>query len=204
MKTTVAPGQAIQRGFDLVRWLATQMNGVPMSATLRNRLAGACFSITQDHHSAIIVLLEQSLYASAFALVRSVLESYVRGLWLLHAATDEQLKKFSEGGEPPPIAAMLSAIEQDPTYQGGTLSRIKAESWNDMCSYAHTGSLQVIRWQSETAIEQNYAAEEVNEVTRFSGAIALLSGIGIARLAEDDALAQRLLERSRIEAGERA
>ena len=203
MATVLTTGQAIQRGFDLVRWLATEMNDVPMAATLRNRLAGGCFSIVQDHHTAVIVLLEQGLYASAFALVRSIYEAYVRGLWLFHSATDDQLAKFAAGKEPPKMAAMLEAIEQDPAYEGGTLSRIKAESWSDLCSYAHTGSLQVTRWQSETAIEQNFPREELIEVTKFSASIALLSGIGIASLAENEELALRLLERSLFEASER-
>ena len=62
-----------------------------------------------------------------------------------------------------------------------------------MCEYTHTGALQVQRWLTETGIEQNYPTEELEMLANFAGAIALLSGIGTALLAQNERLANRLL-----------
>ena len=192
-----APQAAVARQFEVAKWLATELNGLPVVASLRNRVSGGCLTVTQDHHCAIALLLEKELFASAFALVRIQFESYVRGLWLAHVATDGQVAQFSTGTEPPPMNALLASLENVESFQDGHLSHIKQESWSAMCSYTHTGGLQVQRWQTAEAIEQNYLPEEIVGVATFSGSIALLAGIGMATLANDDALGQRMLSKSR-------
>jgi hypothetical protein len=161
-------------------------------------MAGGCLSVSQDHHSAIVHLLDSRLYASAFALVRAQYDAYVRGLWLSFCATEDEVAAFSSGNEPKKmnnIGALLTELETVEAYEGGQLSNFKADSWSAMCSYTHTGGLQVQRWQTQEAIEPNYAIEEICEVAKVSGAFALLAGVGIASIAKDDALAMRLLEK---------
>jgi hypothetical protein len=186
----------IKRSFDLGHWLAAELNDLSLPASLRHRSSAACLSVTQDHQLAITSLIEQGLYSSAFALIRPLFESYVRGLWLAHCASDKELDAFSKGGEPPGITKLLAAIEALPSFADGRLSNIKAQSWNAMCEFTHTGSLQVQRWNTESSIEQNYPPEELIEALSFSGAIALLSGIGMATLAANELLELKLLERS--------
>ena len=58
---------------------------------------GSCFGIAQEHHHAIILLLEKGLCASAFALVRPAFEAYVRGEWLALCADEEGVSRFLNG-----------------------------------------------------------------------------------------------------------
>ncbi len=190
-----APQAAIQSAHAVAKWLATELYDLPIDASLRNRLSGGCLSVCQDHQCAITLLLDEHFYASAFALVRPQYESYVRGLWLAHCATDKQISGFSCAKEPPKLGEMLSTIEKQEAYDAGTLSRFKLEMWSALCSYTHTGGLQVQRWQTKSGVESNYPPEEICEVARVSASFALLSGIGMAALAKNDALANRLLER---------
>ena len=92
---------------------------------------------------------------------------------------------------------MLKAVEQTPSYAGGQLSTIYAKSWDTMCAYTHTGAQQVQRWNTSDSIAPNYSDEEVNEVLCFTGTFALLSTLGLATVAADEALANRVLEKSR-------
>ena len=188
---------AVERGFALINWLAAELNGLPVEASLRNQLSAACLSIAQDHHAGVIVLLERGLFASAVALVRTQYEAYVRGVWLAHCASEGQLQRFARGGKPPPIASQLASIETHEAYREGQLSSIKLASWSAMCSFTHTGTLQVDRWLTAEAIEQNYPAEDLVQTANFTGAIALLSGIAMAALAGREELAQRLLAKSK-------
>ena len=186
----------IQKSFAMAHWLAAELNGLSLSSSLRHRSSGACLSVTQDHQLAITSLIEQGIYSSAFALVRPLFESYVRGLWLAHCATDGEVEAFSTGGEPPGISKLLSALEALPMFNDGRLSNIKTQSWDAMCAYTHTGSLQVQRWNTETAIEQNFPPEELIEALSFSSSIALLSALGMATLAANESLEAKLLERA--------
>jgi hypothetical protein len=193
---TDAPA-AIERSLEIAGWLAQQLHDRTLPASLRTRVAGGCFFVTQEHHCAIALLLKHELYASAFALLRPQYESYVRGLWCAHSATEEDLDRFTKGAEPPPITKLLASIEEHEAYSAGTLSSWKAQGWSAMCSYTHTGSLQVQRFQTETSIESNFPPEELVEVANASATFALLSGIGTAALGNHEALSLAILQRSK-------
>jgi len=64
-----------------------------------------------------------------------------------------------------------------------------------MCGYTHTGGLHVQRWITADGIEPNYSKEELLEALRFADIIASLSVLGVLTIAEDDAMAQKVLDR---------
>ena len=191
--------ERLARSHELAAWIERQVDGLPGPALLRNRLASPCFVVVQEHHQAILLLFAQRhpLHASAFALVRPVYESLVRGVWLWHCASEAELQAFSKGGKPPSMPTILKAVEQTPSYAGGQLSAVYSRSWETMCAYTHTGAQQIQRWNTSDLIAANYSDEEVDEVLRFTGTFALLSTLGLATVAADDALAHRTLEKSR-------
>ncbi len=160
----------------------------------RTRAAGSCFAIAQEHHHAIVKLIEFGLFASAFALVRVEFEAYVRGEWLSQCAGDAIIEAFLRGKEPPRINCLLSELEMLESFNKKILSQIKQKNWKTMCGFTHTGGLQVQRWNTEDGIEANYSEEEVLEVLGFAEIIASLAVIGVARLAGNDLLANRTLE----------
>jgi len=193
----MTPTQAIARGFSLINWLAEHLNGLPVLASPRNQLSAVCLSVAQDHHTAVIVLLERELYASAFTLVRPLYEAYVKGVWLANCATESQVQRFARIGDAPPISGQIAALEKIEAFREGNLTRIHVESWAAMCSFTHTGILQVERWLTGKAIEQTFQPEDLIQAANFTGAIALMSGIGMATLAARSSLAELILERAR-------
>ncbi|ADE11980.1 DUF6988 family protein [Sideroxydans lithotrophicus] len=188
----------LSQGHDLAAWIEQQVCDMQLSGSVRVRLAGTCFIVAQEHHQAILLLLSQThpLHAPAFALVRPVFEAYLRGLWLAHCAKDAELEGFSHGKSPPKMPSILSAIEQTPGFDSGQLSDIYKQSWSDMCAYAHTGSQQVLRWNTGDAIQPNYSDAEVDEVLSFTGSIALLSTLGLAAIATNESLAASVLAKA--------
>lgn len=151
--------------------------------------------MAQEHHQAILMLLTQThpFHASAFALVRPVFESYLRGVWLAHCAVDADLEHFAHGNNPPKMPTMLAAIEQTPGFGSGRLSAIYTQSWSAMCAYTHTGSLQILRWNTGDALQPDYSDAEVDEVLSFIGVFALLSTLGLAAISANESLAARVL-----------
>jgi hypothetical protein len=160
----------------------------------RTRAAGSCFAIAQEHHHAIVRLIEWKLFAAAFALVRSEFEAYIRGEWLLHCASDTVVEAFLRGKEPPKIDCLLSELEMLDIFNEKVLSSVKGKSWKSMCAYAHTGGLHVQRWNTVDGIEANYARDEILEILMFAEVFSSLAVIGIVRLAGDDELAVRVFE----------
>lgn len=178
-------------------WLRLAVHERSLPANNRVRAAASCLAIAQDHHHAIVVLLDARLYASCFALVRVAFEAYVRGEWLALCATDAQVRKFLKGREPPKIDFLLSALERTDAFKEGMLSLIKKRTWKALCAYTHTGGLHVQRWNTSDGIEPNYSIDELLEVLRFADIVATLSVLGVVSLMNDEQLAEKLLERFR-------
>ena len=175
-----------------VRWLANN----------RVRAAGSCLGIAQDHHHAIVVLLDARLYASCFALLRVAFEAYVRGEWLALCATDTQVRNFLNGREPPKIDNLLGALARKDAFKEGRLSLIKKRNWKALCGYTHTGGIHVQRWNTSDGIEANYSIAELLEALRFADMIATLSVLGVLSLADDAETSEKVLERFKARMGE--
>lgn len=187
---------SLRRACALSKLLSSKLHNQSLPANLRNRVAGACLAVALEHQQAMVVLLGQDppLCASAFALVRPVFESYLRGLWISHCASDRQVESFSKGGRPPDAASLVFAVEKVGEFDGKQLTAIYTKHWGALSSYTHTGGLQVQRWNTAEAIEPRFEDTEVAEVLEFTAAIALLSAVSMASLAKNEGLAQELLK----------
>lgn len=178
----------------LMRILSTTLHELSMPANLRSRVATACFGVALDHHHAITILVANDRMASAFALARPVFESFIRGTWLTHCSTDEQVQSFSTGWSPPKIKNLLGDIESKPGYSENNLSAIKASSWDSMCSYTHTGGLKIQRWQTESSVEPQYRQTEVEEVLSFVNLFASLSALEIVGISGSEERLEALIK----------
>lgn len=185
-----------------VEQLRLSVHELEVPSNNRARAAGSCLAIAQEHHHAIVRLIEERLFASSFALLRIEFETYVRGEWLLQCASDLMIDAFLRGKEPPRIYCLLTDLEMTESFNEKLLSQIKSQTWKSMCAYTHTGGLHVQRWNTEDGIEPNYSREEVLEVLKFAETIASLAVISVAQLARNDGLAIRTLNafKERIEA----
>lgn len=150
----------------------------------RIRAAVKLFGIVQDHHFAIVFLLRHEFYSSIMALLRSVFEAYLRGLWIKHCATDTQVQKFIRGKQPPKNECMIEAIEDLPDFGKDTLSRIKKNAWKEMCDFAHAGGLYLERWESEDGIEANFDPAELENALNYSELLAAMSGLEVVQMNE--------------------
>ncbi len=186
---------------DYLNWLGRSIHECEMPGNLRVRVAASCLAIAQDHHHAIVVLLDHSLFASSFALLRCEFEAYVRGEWLALCATDEEVEAFSKGEEPPKMGRLLESLEKTPAFAEKILSRVKANSWDAMCAYTHTGGLHVQRWGTDEAIEPNYEPGEIQEVLSFAETFGALAVVGVAYLANNDKVAEDVLAKFKERTG---
>lgn len=196
------PAERLRTAGEYVEWLRLRIHDRQLPATDRVRAVGACMAVVQDHHHAIALLIQESLYAPAFALLRVAFEAYVRGQWLWLCAKESEIRRFFKGWEPPSPGLLIEAVEKHPAFVEQVLSGLKNRHWNAMCAYTHTGGLQVQRWNTPDAIEPNYDPREVNEALFFSEWIASLSVVAFATIASDDQLAIEVLEKLKARANE--
>lgn len=187
----------IQRSEVLINWIGDRLGGTALPANLRFRLAAGCLDAALEHYRAIVLLIAHSFHGSAFALVRSMFEAYVRGAWLHQCASEDQLQLFKRGTLGHSFGSFLSDLEKLDAFREGVLSSVKKKSWDVMCGFTHTGFDQVVRRNTENDIGPNYEVDELIEALDFADGIAIMAGVEFAHLASDDYLAMAFLEKAK-------
>ncbi len=189
---------ALARSAELSNWIDSSIHGLEIPSGDREAMAAALFDQVHEHHKAIQLLLESSLVGSAFSLVRPTLESFVRGVWLLRCASEEDVENFKKDKiVDKSFGDLIKEIEARPGYDVDVLSKVKTEGWSAMCSYAHGGYLQAVRRITPTQITGNYSEDEMLEVINSSSTIALLAAFEMFSMAKRQDLLEAVLERMR-------
>ena len=140
-----------------------------------------------EHHAAMLLLCRNGLLGSAFALGRSIVESMYRGMWINFCATDAQLAEFNRDDRFP-VKMPQMAREIDVKYRAdGFFEDLLNRSWAALCSYTHTGLLQLGRRFTQHKVESAYTDQEVVEITTTATTcILLLTGKFMAVQGHDD------------------
>jgi len=186
----------IAKSESLIQWLDRTLNGIKIKADVRSKLAAGCLDTALEHQKAIVLLVAKQLYGSAYALIRVLYESYIRGIWLHRCASDEEVNSFRHGKIKKQIGELIQEIEKIDGFEGGVLSSIKNASWGSMNSYTHSGNLQAVRRLTEHTIESNYEPKEIEEVINFVNAMSFQVAIAITILGGTQEVAAVLLSKA--------
>lgn len=169
------------------------INTLTVPSLDRTRVAAALHQLSFEHFTGIHVLINAGIPSAAFALYRPQLEAYVRGAWYHRCATDEQVAQFLTGAEPPSPGTQIEALEAMELFDRGSLSQLKKATWRNLCDFTHGGMIQVkARAATANEIAQNYKVEHVAGMLTASATTAYLAAVGLAAVAENDAIALHL------------
>jgi hypothetical protein len=137
----------------------------------KSQILLAYHSIMVEHHYAILLLIQNDLNGSAFALVRSLYEPLYRAHWIVGCATTKQLDEVLKGKDIfPKMNEMVEKI--DAAFGiGDFFQNIKKISWGPMNDYTHSGIRQIGRRFKDDVVEPSYETGEIIEV---------INGINIA------------------------
>ena len=167
--------QRVEQSEDLIHWIDRFLEGLSVPANDRAIIAAACQDIALEH-KAIVLSTRYLFHGSAFGLVRLQFEAYVRGAWLRHCASGEEVARFIERDKlDHNFGELVTALEGQEAFNVGVISGIKAQSWKEMSSFTHTGLVQVVRRITSTKVEAIYPEEEVIGTLDFVDPVALWS-----------------------------
>lgn len=180
------------------RWMgecASLINGTSFLRSNRLRVAIALLHLSIEHHQGVHVLVSQGLVGSALALLRPQFETYVRGVWFHHCASDKQIADFLKGVEPPGVGKLIGAVEKVEGFNCGTLGELKKSIYDNLCDFTHGGATQVKGRNSMDEVVSNYLPGHLIGVLEASLVLSLHAAIAIATAAEDVALSNQLLQK---------
>jgi hypothetical protein len=148
---------------------------------LRYHVAFQSGLLSLDHATAALSLIHAGCFPSAYALMRPQFESLVRGIWLLHAASDAWVRKLSEplsnesanrANSCPMMGDMLRELKDAPKRPGHIieqLERYRDVTWKGLNSYAHGGLHPLSRTTT------GYPAELTYDVLQNSNGVVALT-----------------------------
>lgn len=158
----------------------------------RSEIAFQSGLLSLEHGFSALILVEQELYSSSLSLMRPQYESLLRGVWLLYAATNEEVVKLTRpltvlsaqqaANADFSVKKMLDKLESCPdapmalTLQLKEFKEITGKALND---YTHGGLHALSR--SSTG----YPIQLIYDVVRNSNAVVAI-GAQLASILTDD------------------
>jgi hypothetical protein len=114
-------------------------------------------AVAIEHHEAISLLIDRQLTGSAFALVRSMVDTVVRAHWINLVASDEQVAQARRDDKNafPSMSKMSEAV--DKVYGENEFFKQFTSAWDAMCN---------TRTQAHDRLRFGSPARTCNRVTR--------------------------------------
>lgn len=107
----------VNSGLALIELTDRNMDDLSVADNCRHRIALSCLQLTLEHANSSFLLIQHGFIGTAAALIRVIFESYVRGMWVLHAASDAEINKFLED-KTPKTSDLLLRLEKIPDLYG--------------------------------------------------------------------------------------
>jgi len=174
-KSLLATHEMLSNTRNLLATVDKEIEGIELDSSDRNILSGSLFDVALDHAKAIVTLLENNIYASAYALARPLFESFVRAAWIQHCASDSEITLIIKKDEfRLSFGKMLDAVENEREWPN-TLTELKKSVWNSMHSYTHGGLQLVSRRIKNGSIEHDVNRQEIAGLLQIVALISFLS-----------------------------
>ncbi|WPM28972.1 hypothetical protein OGV25_13390 [Pseudomonas sp. P1B16] len=155
------------------------LHGVPAYPGIRHEIALVACGMALEHALSLRLLVSAGYYTSALSMLRLQYEALTRSVWILYAATDQQvgtlgspltLEAEHAAKKMPMFAAMLNQIvEKAPEQASSMLLNFKEVNYQAMNSFVHSG-LHPLRRHAE-----GYPAALVQDVLRNSNGLNMMT-----------------------------
>ena len=188
----------LKQSDDVLIWVHSKLDGIRLPELphdKRTQLGSACFHVSIEHSQAIVILMHERLYGSVIAFIRPLFEAFVRGLWLMQAATGEDIDRAGQDVFPG-FGKLVADLEQ-PLGENfdGPLSQIKTHRWRELCSYTHTGFRQIGARLTADGLGYGYKDSQLHDALLWADSVAIMSTMSFAYLAKNEILSDEAQER---------
>jgi Family of unknown function (DUF6988) len=137
------------------------------SGGIKTRVLVGYVDIALEHHEAIWLLKERKMIGSAFVLVRSVFDCWLRALWINAIASEEQIERAGRDALTFPSMRQMRA-DIKPVYSTShtledvdRLFQFLESLWRILSSYTHSGGRQLARRFTGDQVKPSYPDSEI-------------------------------------------
>ncbi len=155
--------------------------GTEAELSQAKKLAVASLCICLDHREATLLLAAHGARTSAFAMMRPVFESCVRGCWFGFVATNDQIDHFFAGKLSTKLETMARAVSRtEPAL--GVMASLASLFKDRLDEFTHGTGAQLARWYGPTEVSPRHSAGEVIDVLRFVDSVGLVACVAREKL----------------------
>jgi hypothetical protein len=161
------PDDIALRGAELRTRMRELLSQGEYSGGIKTRVLAGYVDIALEHHEAIWLLNERKLTGSAFALVRSVFDCWLRALWINAIATEQQIEQAGRDELKFPSMRQMRA-DIKPVYSKSDvledvdrLFHFLESLWRILSSYTHSGGRQLARRFTGDHVKPSYTDLEI-------------------------------------------
>lgn len=177
---------------ELSIWLHQYTNESEFNNVLdREKWAICLWQQALDIEDGIGVLLERNLPGAALALARPLFECYVRGVWLLNAATDDEIERFLSGEyyQEFGIFNLAKAIGSDAETGGAWINEIINAHIKVLHDLTHGGTSHISTRCFSDTIEPRYPEDNLISLVQLGIEVKIRSSaIILARMEKYEVL----------------
>jgi len=158
---------------------------IQFTTTNRLRISNSYYRLAMDHQIAVILMVEHTLFGSAKAMLRPLLDAFARGVWFKEKATDDQIRGFLTEGEnsrvPPPYPVLFKALDEVDRFEFSFTGLYKTylPMFHD---FTHGGLHQIGAYNTANDIQANFTPEDIAGTLRAS---ATLGWLACSEMAEN-------------------
>lgn len=180
----------------LSNWLHEQLNEGRFEGGRQQHWGSALLQHSWEVADAIVSLLDRTppLPGPSWSLARPLCESFVRGVWMLHCASDEDTERFQQGKLPkfPELLERISSDDEASLHAAW----LRATSANKVVfdDFTHGGIEHVLRRVGEDMVEPRYPERELEHLLGLSVEVYLRVGWELLSLMGDAGAKRQLLE----------
>lgn len=161
---------------------------------LRNTVFHALADLVPEHFGAIILLVEQrQFFGSAFALLRPLIETYLRAIWVNSIASDEELAMISQGAKELPKFSVCRAAVEAYFAQNGVsgLYDMHSDFVKSLHGFTHSGLEQITNRISASfeITPYKYPDSGITALLDQAGRFAVMAAMISAQAIEGDSTA---------------
>ncbi len=163
------------------------------AADLRNTVFHALVDLMPEHFGAIILLVErQQFFGSAFALLRPLIETYLRAVWIQSIVSEEELATIGKRQkEFPRFSVCRAAVEAYFERNGVSgLYDMGTGFVRSLHGFTHSGLEQIVN-RINTSLEitpYNYPESSVTGLLDQAGRFAVMAAMISAQAVEGNAI----------------
>jgi len=175
----------MQETLKLVKKMEQELEGLSYTGSDRNNCVATLLTASIEHGASIAELVVMGRLTSAYALIRPMFESSVRGLWIASCATDEQIEKIVRTDNFPKkisFAGMIAGVESAQGW-AGTLSEMWERGKNALHSFTHGGMHLVAKRLTDDEVYHKPGSAEIADLEIAIVIITSISFSGFVQLS---------------------